>query len=165
MKLKLGLMLLAVAFLPMGVSGCKTLNPVIRDHGPAVLQVACNLGVRAALYQSSVTIEDTNKIKSYLVDAKGLIDVGQPPAYALDQVAVLLNAKITSPIVRSAIQAAIVNLKSQVSLPVTGVISPDTKVWVLAVLNGAIDGCDAHIAGKQVVGSPNIGSDPVINFR
>lgn len=155
-----------LALLLVVVPGCKSLPQVVVDNGPAVLQVATNLGVRAALSQAHASREEASFTKAYLVDARKLIDVGAPPATALDQIAELLNSKITNPTIRAAIQTAISNLKAHVTLPVSGVIPENVKVWVLAVLNGAIDGCDTYLTGLQSpAAAPLLGTEDKISFR
>lgn len=152
-----------LACLPLTL-GCKSFPQIVTDNGPAVLQVAANLGVRTALAQTHASAAEATQVRAHLAEARALIGAGEVPAYTLDTIANLLNARIKNELVRAAVQAVIVNLKSHMQLPVTGMLSNKAKVWVLAVLDGSISGCDAYLAG-QVAAAGSIGNDPTINFR
>jgi hypothetical protein len=116
------------------------------------------------LAKSEATVAQAAAVKAVLLDVKTLVNTGTPPVYVLDQAAELLNAKISSPIVRAMIQAGILTLKTKVVIPVNGTITPEIKLWVNAVLDGAVDGCDAYRPGATPMGTQEVGTEK-ISFR
>jgi hypothetical protein len=163
MKFLLLLSLVSFAVLPL--ASCRSTPPVVNQEGPSVLRASTAIGVQWALSRAGASVDEAVRIKTYLVDAKLLLNTGQPPVTVLDQLAAMLNARITNSTVRAIIQAGVLTLKTRVTIPVDGVISPEVKMWVNAVLDGAILGCDSYRPGQAPLGTvPEIESDH-ISFR
>jgi hypothetical protein len=137
---------------------------VVINEGPGLLRSTTSIGVQWALARTNATTDQAVQIKLVLIDARALINNGTPPAFVLDQVADLMNSRISNPTVRAMIQAGILALKTKVVLPVSGKITPEVKLWVNAVIDGAIDGCDAYRPGSSPVAEMEAGSDK-ISFR
>lgn len=163
MRKILAYLLLALAPITMG--GCKTLLPIIVDQGPAILRAATSQSVHRALVQAQTPNKDVADMRGYLADAKALLNGGKVPAYTLDNLAAHLNQKISSPLVRSAIQGAISILKTQVTIPVTGFIPQGVKTLVIAVLDGADDGCLAYLSRILPAAGPALDAPDYISFR
>lgn len=153
------------ALMLVGTVGCRSIPPVVIENGPTVVRAGTSVGVRWALADQNASKDDTIRIRGYLMDAKTMLATGQTPAHVLDDLAAMLNAKITNIVIRQAIQYGIELVKSSVTIPVDGVIPARTKIWIEAAFDGAIDGCNSHIAGfaAPMAGPPKAPS--VISFR
>lgn len=117
----------------------------IQTDGPPVLQYTVRVGTMWALRDSGASNELAATIGTYLVEAKKIIEDGSAPASALDDLANYLNSHITNDLVKMAIQQGIEFIKANVYIPIAGVIPPNVKVWVYAVLDGAAAGCQDYI--------------------
>jgi hypothetical protein len=160
------LLLVIAALLPLTVLGaCRNIPPVVKEEGPSVLRASTAIGVQWALSRAGASTEEALRVKNYLIDASLLLNTGQPPVTVLDQIASLLNQKITNSTVRAIIQAGILTLKTKVTIPVDGVVSPEVKMWVNAVLEGAILGCAAYTPGQAPLGTVPEVHDDQISFR
>lgn len=163
--MKLALLLLALVGL-VALPACASHRPpVITDQGPSLVSTAVAIGTQAGLWQTKATKAEALEIAGYITEAKLLLADGTPPASALDKVAALLNQKITSPFVRAAIQNGILIIKDRVKLPVEGVITAEMKVWLYAVLDGGVSGCNLYaltLSSPQKVAS---GAPSQISFR
>jgi hypothetical protein len=155
---------LFASLLLSALPACKSLPHFVINEGPQVLRTSTALGAQWALAKSEATVAQAAAVKAVLLDVKTLVNTGTPPVYVLDQAAELLNAKISSPIVRAMIQAGILTLKTKVVIPVNGTITPEIKLWVNAVLDGAVDGCDAYRPGATPMGTQEVGTEK-ISFR
>ncbi len=147
-------------------SACRSVPPIVAIEGPEVAKFMVKTGTRWALAENHATAEKAIAIQSYIVQGRALIADGSAPAGALDQLAALLNDKIDSELVRRAIQQGIEFVKTNVTIPVDGLIQPELKVWILAVLDGAIAGCSEYAASLNAPGAvPSLAAPDVISFR
>ncbi len=162
-------LVLALVGITLSTTACNGLPwaPVVVNQGPAVVRMATGVAVHAAFEHESVKPEEAVEVKKHLADAKLLVTQGAAPATALDALAAFLNEKLPNPTVRQAIQYGVTLVKTNVVLPVDGVLPEEAKVWVLAVLDGGIDGCDAYLAAQPLVGAPAVKADvpSQISFR
>lgn len=159
------LLLALVGVVTLPACASRPTPPIIVDQGPSLVSTAVSIGTQAALWQAKSTKAEALQIAGYITEAKLLLSDGTPPASVLDQVAALLNQKITSPYVRAAIQQGILIVKERVKLPVDGVITPEVKVWLYAVLDGGVSGCNLYALTLSSPQKVAVGSPSQISFR
>lgn len=156
--------LLLALLLPL--SACTVITrPPVSDQGPQLVRTATALGVNVALRQSGATQAQALEIQKHLLDAKLMLTTGTPPASALDALAAFLNTRITNSYVRTAVQAGILLIRTNVVIPVDGLVPEQVKVWILAVLDGAIDGCGSYATGYSAAGTVPTTVPDRIDFR
>lgn len=158
--------LMAIVLSSFAFFACRSIAPIIKTDGPDVAKFMVKTGVRWALAEKHSTAEQALKIQSYVLQGRTLIADGTAPVGALDELAAILNSKIENELVRRAIQQGVEFIKSSVSIPVDGVITPALKVWILAVLDGAIQGCQEYAVSLDAPGAaPSLSAPDYISFR
>jgi len=138
---------------------------VVTTQGPAVVRTGTSIAVQWALQDKDATAAEALKIKGFIQDGRALIESGSAPASALDVLAVYLNSKIEDVGIRMAISQGVEIVKASITLPTTGIIPEDVKVWVYAVLDGATDGCQAYANGRTTPAAGLISAPQQISFR
>lgn len=147
-----------------GLTACVTVPPIVDTEGPGVVQFMVKTGTRWALAETNATVDDANRIRGYLVEARGLLD-GEVPVNALDELAAYLNSKIENELVRRAINQGAEFVKGNVTLP-GDILTPEYKRWIYAVLDGAAQGCAEYAAlGRDPNAVPSITAPDHISFR
>jgi hypothetical protein len=157
-----------LALMGVGTSvGCASLRQILTDEGPSFTRTATSISMHLWLKKTGVAKERATEYRTYILEGRALLSQGQVPAETLDKVAALLNEKIDNDVVRAVIQQGIEMVKTKVVLPSTGLLPESAKVWVFAVLDGAVDGINQHLAEADLPqGAPS--AQPglsVISFR
>lgn len=124
--------------------GCVSLNDHVVE-GVGITRTATSISMNIWLTKTNFDRDLASKYRTYIFESKTLIQDGQAPASALDDLANFLNSKIQSEIVRAIIQQGIETIKTRVVFPTTGIIPDSVKPWVFAVLDGAIQGIDMYL--------------------
>lgn len=152
------------ALLALMTTSCQSVPPIIDTEGPGVVQYMVKTGTRWALAETDATVEEANRIRGYLIEARGLLD-GEVPVAALDELAAFLNTKIENELVRRAVNQGAQFVKENLTIP--GDIVPENyKRWVYAVLDGGAQGCAEYAAlGADPRAVPTISAPDKISFR
>lgn len=159
--------LIAVALVVL--AGCQSFRTVINEEGPALTRTATAVSMRLWLQKTEADHADVVKYRTVILEARGLINNGDVPASTLDIVADLLNEQIDNDIVRSVIQQGIDIIKRRIEIPTDGLLSTEVKIWVNAVLDGAVDGINDYLALPPDMpaahGAPVLTAGTNISFR
>jgi hypothetical protein len=159
--------LCAILSLSVIGGGCATFRNIIKDEGPSFSRTATSVSMHLWLKKSNVDKAKAAEYKTYILEARALVAQGEVPATVLDEIAKRLNEKIDNDIVRAVIQQGIETIKTRVVLPSSGLLPESAKVWVFAVLDGAVDGINLYLS-EATLPQGTVGATPeksVISFR
>lgn len=134
--------------------GCTSLNDYVVE-GVGITRTATSISMNIWLTKTNFDRELAAKYRAYIFESKALIQDGQAPASALDDLASFLNSKIQSEIVRAIVQQGIETIKTRVVFPTTGIIPAEVKPWIFAVLDGAVQGIDMYLSSQQAPQTSN----------
>lgn len=162
-KYTLPLVLFAMLIIAPGCQALRDLTSDLAGNGPDLTRTATGVSMKLWLRKADVSPENAQRYRTVIVEGRALLDRGDVPTETLDALAELLNSKIENEVVRAVIQQGIEIVKTRTNIPADGIVPHKARVYVFAVLDGAVDGIDKYLASIDT-DEPLVGTAPPLEL-